>query len=112
MVTGDDNDEKIIRLALLDDSNDNAFQQNPGLGMGAIFGVNDSVTKAQIMAKMLSIFTKFEAQKRFRLRPDTVQWAAMPGSGELTLRFWYWNLETDDTRLFSQPYRISGATGT
>jgi len=113
MVSGDDNDRKIIRTAMLDDSNDNAFQQNPGLGLTPIFTISDTVSKSRIMSRLVTIFQSFEAQKRYKLVQGSVNWATTT-AGELVLSFVYWNMESDNERDFemSFPQTISTTTTT
>ena len=113
MVSGDDNDRKIIRTAMLDDSNDNAFQQNPGLGLTPIFTISDTVSKSRIMSRLVTIFQSFEAQKRYKLVQGYVNWATTT-AGELVLSFVYWNMESDNERDFemSFPQTISTTTTT
>jgi len=112
IVSGDENDRKVIRLALLDDDNDNAFQQNPGLGSGAIFDITDTVSKAKIIARVIAIFQKFEAAKRFKLVQESLGWATS-SQGELVLSFSYWNMESDRQRDFQMSLpRPPSTTGT
>lgn len=108
LIEGDDNDHKIIALALGSDDNENAFQQDIGLGESMIFDVNDPQLRGRIVAKIRAIFRRFETQKRYRLLGETMRWN--PGeAGELTLEFKYINLESDETKTFSRSYRGSGA---
>ena len=107
--TGSENDDKIIRLSLADDNNENAFQQDIGLGVSAIFDVNDVMAKARVMTRLRNVFARFEAQKRYRLREDSIRWTTK--EGELYLEFQYWNLESDDTRDYSAPMRTPAKTG-
>jgi len=111
VVSGDDNDRKIIRTALLDDSNENAFQQNPGLGLTPIFDISDTVSKSRIMSRLVSIFQKFEAQKRYKLVQGSVNWATT-ALGELVLSFVYWNMESDNQRDFEMSFAKSLSTTT
>ncbi len=107
---GSDNDQKIIMLALGDDTNENAFQQDIGMGIGPIFDINDTLTKAKVMSKLADIFQKFELQKRYRLREDSIRWTT--SEGEVALEFVYFCLESDDTKDFKLPYRAPAKTGT
>ena len=99
----DEQDNKIIKLALGDDDNENAFQQDIGLGVGMIFDVSDPTMQARVEGRLRSIFLRFEAQKRFRLRPETIEWGR-DGNGETELRFMYLNLESDEPREFKQVF--------
>jgi hypothetical protein len=108
LIEGDDNDHKIISLALGSDDNENAFQQDIGLGESMIFDVSDPQLRGRIVAKIRNIFRRFEAQKRYRLLGETMRWA--PGEpGELILEFKYINLESDEPKTFSRAYRSGGA---
>lgn len=108
LVEGDDNDDKIISLALGADDNENAFQQNIGLGDDMIFGISDPQIRGRIVGKIRQIFRRFETQKRYRLLSETMRWLPPTGDGEMTLEFKYINLESDETKTFSRTYR-SGA---
>lgn len=104
LALGSDHDEQIIRTAMGDDNNENAFQQDIGLGVGAVFDASDALTQAKIMARLRNVFKRFEAQKRFRLLENSIKWKR-GNEGELILEFKYINLEADDSRFFSMPYR-------
>lgn len=107
LVEGDDNDFKIISLALGSDDSENAFQQDIGLGESMIFDVSDPQLRGRIVGKIRNIFRRFETQKRYRLLGETMRW--VPGAeGELILEFKYINLESDERQTFSRAYR-SGA---
>lgn len=106
--SGSDNDDKIVRLALGDDTNENAFQQDIGMGLGVIFDINDALTKAKVIAKLNTLFQRFELQKRYRLRSDSIRWSSE--EGEQFLEFIYFSLESDDTREFKMPYRAPAAS--
>lgn len=103
--TGSENSDKIVKLALASDENENAFQQNIGLGIGMIFDINDPTLRARIMGRIFDVFRRFEAQRRYRLRQNTIRWEENPAEQELILTFQYVDLEADDERLFRQDYR-------
>lgn len=113
LVSGDENNTKIIRLSLGDDSNENAFQQNIGLGISMIFGVSDETIRASIIRRLYDVFRKFEAQKRFTLRRETVRWTKGDDQ-DLVLEFRYLCLESDEEKLFRQNYSVAtgSTTGT
>lgn len=102
---GDDNDDKIISLALGSDDNENAFQQDIGLGEGMIFDMSDPLIRGRIVGKIRKIFKKFEIQKRYKLMDDTVRWSEIPDQGDLILSFKYFNLESDEVQTFSRNLR-------
>lgn len=107
LVSKDENSHKIIALALSDLENDNAFQQNIGLGGGAIFDVAGQTYRAQIRQKVVDIFKDFEDQKLYSL--DTTSLKFNRGApGEQILDFAYINLETDQRVVFSQKLLAKG----
>lgn len=110
LVSGSENDDKIVRLALGDDSNENAFQQNIGVGVDMIFGVNDEQQQARIMRRVNAVFARFEAQKRFLLRRETIKWTRDSSTQELILEFQYVSVEADEERDFRQSFSASSGT--
>lgn len=102
LCSGTEQDESIIALALADDSNDNAFQQNEGLGSDMIFDVADPLSRAGILARLRRVFNRFEALKRFKLREETIVWNE--GDGEMTLEFKYISLEADEEKEFRKTF--------
>lgn len=108
LIEGDDNDSKIISLALGSDDNENAFQQDIGLGESMIFDVDDPQLRGRVVAKIRNIFRRFEAQKRYRMLGETLRWLPGAQQGEMILEFKYINLESDEPKTFSRAYR-SGA---
>jgi hypothetical protein len=104
----DENDNKIIMLALGSDDNENAFQQDIGMGEAMIFDVSDPTLRGRIVGKLRQIFRRFETQKRYRLMGDTVRWTENAATGDLELTFKYLNLESDEPQTFSRNFR-SGA---
>lgn len=111
MVEFSENDNKIVALALGDDTNDNAFQQNIGLGPSIIFDINDDTLKARLMQRMRLIFDRFKVQRRYELVSDSVKWIGPDEGaeeGSLILEFKYFSLEANEERLFRRPYRSGG----
>jgi hypothetical protein len=107
-VVGDENDSKILKLGLGDDENDNAYQQGIGLGTGMIFDTLDVGQRAQLTQNILDLFVRWEAQKRYKLRSNTVRWEEEPESGDLILVFKYVSLEADEERLFRRRFVRAG----
>lgn len=106
-----ENDHKIVSLALGDDTNDNAFQQNIGLGPSVIFDINDDNLKARLMQRIRFIFDRFKVQRRYELINDTIRWVGPDQGaeeGSLILEFKYFSLEANEERLFRRPYRMAG----
>ncbi len=116
LVSGDENDDKIIRTALGADDNENAFQQNIGLGEAQIFGIADQQLQAQTLRRLFEVFRRFEAQKRYILRNSTVKWETDSATQELILSFKYVSIESTEERDFRQGFSASSgslsATGT
>lgn len=106
---GSDNDDKIIRLALGDDSNENAFQQNVGVGADMVFGQSDELLQAQIMRRLLEVFKRFEAQNRYTLRANTVRWSIDSNAQELILEFKYVALESDREQSFRENFSAAAS---
>jgi len=106
----EDQDASIIKVALGDDNNDNPFQQGIGLGLSAVFDLNDEQIRPLILARLIPLFQRLEAQKRYKLRRETLQWE-QGNEGELVLSFKYVSLEADEEREFRQSFRqFTGAS--
>lgn len=103
-VEGEDNDFKTIMTALADCENENAFQQGIGLGADMIFDLEDQAIRAQIMSRLESIFAAFEAERRYKLVEESVEWSTIPDAGELVLTFRYFNMETDEEQEFTRRF--------
>lgn len=107
----EEQDAAIIKLALGDDYSDNPFQQRIGLGVEHIFDINDVTIRPLILARIIPMFKRFEALKRFKLKQETLQWEDGEQEGELVLSFKYVNLEANEEREFRRSFRqSSGAT--
>jgi len=104
---GEDNDRKIIFLALGSDDNENAFQQQIGLGNDMVFGISDPQIRGTILTKVRRIFQRFEAQKRYRLVNSSLRWAEDSETQEMILEFKYMNLETDEVYSFKRTFTQS-----
>jgi len=102
---GDANDAKIIRIALADGDNNNAFQQGVTVNQTVIFDLNDSSSRARVAGNIEDIFEKFEKDKRFKLLEDTMDWGE--NEGELLLEFKYLCLESDEERTFAHTFRTT-----
>jgi hypothetical protein len=105
--SGDENDDKIIRLALGDDANENAFQQNVGVGANMIFGQSDQVLQATIMRRLNDVFRRFEAQKRYILRRNTIRWTQDSETQEMILTLKYLSVESDKEQMFRESFNAS-----
>ena len=107
-VDSDENDRKIIRTALSSDDNENAFQQNIGLGEEMIFSLADPTSRAKIVRKINEIFQRFEAQKRYRLVDGTVRWREDSAKQTTSVSFKYLNLESDRVEDFNTGFDAAG----
>ncbi len=105
--TGEEQDRKIIMLALGDDDNENAYMQGIGLGAAMVFDVADPSLRAKVKIRLRAIFARFEQQKRFRLMEETIAWTE-PVDGEIELSFRYINLETDEPSTYAQRLKNGG----
>ncbi len=114
-VSGDEQDQKVIALALLSDDNENSFQQNNGLGISMVFDIQDPNARAEILMNLRRVFQRFERLKRFKLKENTIQWTDdNDKEGVAVLSFKYIALESDSEKDFSKRYfsADSGAGGT
>lgn len=101
---GDDNDKKIIALALGSDDNENAFQQDIGLGIDMIFGISDPGIRGRIINRLKAIFRNFQAQQRFSLFTASIKFTEDSKTQELILEFKYLNLESDEIKDFRRQF--------
>ena len=92
---GEDHDRQIIMTALLDCSCNNAFLQDGGLGDKAIFALANDQLKAELFARIRTVFDDFKRQKRFQLVPDSLQVLMDQDTGEVQMSLKYLNLETN-----------------
>lgn len=105
LVESDENDYKIIKTALMSDENENAYQQDIGLGHGMIFGLNDSALRSSMSSRLRMIFRRFEVQKRYKLLPSTVKWSQDSINHELILEFRFISLESDEEKTFTNSFK-------
>lgn len=101
LVSGDAQDAKVLAMALGDDDNDNAFQQNIGLGSFMIFEQPGDRTNALVRQRIKAIFRDFRAAQRFRLVNDSITFKDEDKQGEYSVEFKYINLESDEEKTFS-----------
>lgn len=104
LVYKDDNDAKIIRVALSDGDSENAYQQDITLGQEVVFQPSDSSFRSWVATRLNSIFRSFQAEKRFRLLTSTISWEDVEDSGESILSFRYVNLESDEEKEFEHAF--------
>ncbi len=102
LVDGDLNNSKTITNALSDCGNENAFEQDKGIGLEMIFSNSENGIRANTVMRLKKIFKDFERQKRFKLLPATIEW--QDGEDQTTiLVFRYLDLESDEEKLFTFP---------
>lgn len=101
LVSADAQDAKILSMALSDDDNDNAFQQNIGLGAFMIFLQPGDRTNALVRQRIKAIFRDFRAAQRFKLVNDSVEFKDEDEQGEFSVEFKFINLESDEEKTFS-----------
>jgi len=104
MIEGDALNRQLIALSLADDENENAFQQQIGLGESMIFENDTSSSRAKILRILYSIFLDFESRKIFRLVRETIEWSKDPENGDLILSFYYIDLESDQPQFFQKAF--------
>ncbi len=102
LTDGDEQDHKIISLALGSGESENAFQDS-GLRESMIFDVQDDQSRSRIVARLHVVFDAFERLRRFKLRPQTIEWEE--DGGQLELRFKYVSLEANEERDFRSNFR-------
>lgn len=107
----DENDAKTIKLALGADDNENAFQQNIGLGEGMVFSISDTTSRAKIVRRLIEIFRRFQAQQRFILRENTIRWEQDSNNQVSILSFKYVQIESDQEKEFRLQYSRPDASG-
>lgn len=100
IVSADAQDAKILTMALGDDENANAFQQNIGLGAFMIFQQPGDRTNALVRQRIKAIFRDFRAAQRFKLVPESVLFRN-ESEGESSVEFKFINLESDEERTYS-----------
>jgi hypothetical protein len=104
LIEGDENDYKIIAIALGSTESENAFQQDITLGERMIFDLNDYTIRASILKKLYKIFENFRLKKRFELKKETISWIEDSRNQILTLEFRYVNLESDEDIFFRKAF--------
>lgn len=104
IVDSEENDQKIIFMALGSGHNENAFQQDIALGDDMVFDLSDPAVKARILRRLYRIFEDFVRLKRYKLKRDTVKFTEDSLNQVLNLEFKYINLESDEERAFSRKF--------
>jgi hypothetical protein len=102
-VEGDDDLLKVIMLALSDNDNENAFQQDIGLSQDAVFAIARPDFRARVLTQLFRIFAIFERFKLAKLNRASLAWERT-SEGEQTLSFEFVNLESDTTITFRRAF--------
>jgi hypothetical protein len=102
LVSSEENDQKTLGMALSDCDNDHAYQQDLGIPSDIIFDINDPKVRARVLRRLMLISRRFENQRRYKVRKETISWSSSEGS--LTLSFRYINLESDSEETFEQSF--------
>lgn len=110
LTSGDENDHKIIMASLGSDDNENAFQQNIGLGEDIVFDIADEAVQATITRRLIEMFRRFQSQQRYILRPETIRWEYDSSNQVMYLAFKYVQVESDREQDFRQQFS-SGKVG-
>jgi hypothetical protein len=92
-----------IMTALTDCDNENAFQQDLGLGSGMVFAVNDIKLRATILQRLREIFAQFVKERKYKLLEETISWDDT--GEELRLDFHYLDMESDEEKPFQKIFR-------
>lgn len=103
-IESDELNRQLIATALSDDENENAFQQQIGLGETMVFDQDTPVLRAKILRRLFTIFLDFESRKLFRLVRETIEWSKDIENGDLTLGFYYIDLESDNPQSFKKTF--------
>ena len=94
LVSGPENDFKIISLAVMSNASSNAFQQ-PTVDIDeAIFALDDVILRAMVRRKLERVFAEFAKQHRYSLIEGSLQFnTEVPGT--VAVNFKYHNIEAD-----------------
>jgi hypothetical protein len=105
VIDGDEQAAKIIWTALSDCDNDNAFQQDIGLGVDMVFDVQSPESRGKILRRLYAIFRDFERNNLYSLVRSSVKWRDNPAMQETELEFNFVNLESDELSTFRRVIR-------
>jgi hypothetical protein len=72
-----------------------------------IFGQSDQVLQATIMRRLNDVFRRFEAQKRYILRRNTIRWTQDSETQEMILTLKYLSVESDKEQMFRESFNAS-----
>ena len=101
LVSGDEYIRQLMVVAFGDCESDNPFE-DLGLGEGMIFGVNDSMTEGEIIARIEMIMEDFAENGLASLIPSDPP-TFEKREGELFMELPYINLETQESDVLDLP---------
>lgn len=99
--TGDPQNNKVIKLALGDTDNENAFQQDISMDAFMIFAVDGPEIQSRVIRRVRRIFEDFRRVDRFKLVEGSIT-LDKGDDGELILEFKYINLESDEEKTYRE----------
>lgn len=105
----DEQNHKIIKIALSDCDSDNAFQ-DIGLGNWMIFEIDAPEVQARALNIIRRIFRQFRAEQRYKLLERTIRFNKTT-EGELDLEFKYLDIESDQEATFKASITGGGFVG-
>lgn len=94
LISGPENDFKIISLAVMSNASTNAFQQPAVDVENALFELDDITARAMLRRKLEVVFAEFDRQHRYRLIPGSMV-LERGQEGEVFIYFKYHNIEAD-----------------
>jgi hypothetical protein len=98
-VSGADADNQVIRVALVDTTSNHAYLQRYGSLIRSVYDINGEHALDKIRNTIVSAFTEFERQKRFRLTASSINVAVEDDT--IIVSFRYICLESDAERSFA-----------
>lgn len=109
LASRDEQNHKIIKIALSDCDSENAFQ-DIGLGNWMIFEIDAPEVQARALNFIRRIFRQFRAEQRYKLLERTIQFNKTT-EGELDLEFKYLDIESDQESTFKASITGGGFVG-
>lgn len=109
LAAGDEQNNKIIKVALSDCDSENAFQ-DIGLGVWMIYEIDSPEVQARALNIIRRIFRQFRAEQRFKLLERTIRFVKST-EGETDLEFKYLDIESDQESTFKATVTGGGFVG-
>jgi len=107
--SADEQNHKIIKIALSDCESENAFQ-DIGLGNWMIYEIDSPVVQARALNFIRRLFRQFRAEQRYKLLERTIAFSKTT-EGELDLEFKYLDIESDQEETFKASLTAGGFIG-